>query len=140
MFENSTQGAGLTQAYYEKLLRSADIAHEDVWTTYQYKCPTGGKPPKVEHREACKLLLWEELTIIRPRTVLAFGVGPISLLLRRKQNEIILDDIMGKWFREPYLPGGETVVIPLPSIERLCRGAMELTLSVVDILKEFVDA
>jgi len=133
---DAEQGGGLKGDFLRKLLRSAGLSYERVWATFLFHCPTRGKIPTKADLQQCKKWLWRELTLVRPKVVFAFGMGPTSLLLRAKPD---LAEVVGKPSPQPYLPGGETVVVPMYGLDKLLKGPLEGISEAVSIIEEHLE-
>lgn len=108
IIDNAASLGGIGGPFYEKILRSVHLSTDDV----RVLTPFRGTKPTIAEVES----LLAELRSLRPGVVLAFGLNAVRSVLRRK--DVALADVFGVSHM-----AGETIIVPLPSIQRLATGA-----------------
>ena len=87
--------AGRVGDYIKRKIKDADIDLEDCYFTNAIKCRT----PRPKFVEDCKDWFYYEISIIRPKILLALGFIASNLICGVKYDVKIPDEALGKWNR-----------------------------------------
>ncbi len=85
-----------------KIIEAMGLKREDVYIGNIVKCrPPQNRTPTREEIEACKVYIFEQIEIIRPKVIVALGSTPLITLYGKK---ISITESRGKWFEWRGIP------------------------------------
>ncbi len=85
-----------------KIIEAMGLKREDVYIGNIVKCrPPQNRTPTREEIEACKIYIFEQIEIIRPKVIVALGSTPLITLYGKK---ISITEFRGKWFEWRGIP------------------------------------
>lgn len=89
--------SGSIRELLQKMLLSIGLRVEDFYTSLVVKCkPPSGRLPEEEEINLCKRHLLREITLLKPKLILAFGNLPPKVLLGESES---LSSVRGKPFK-----------------------------------------
>lgn len=83
---------GMHGKYLDRLIDKAGLRRDHIYITNTVKCrpsKSNGKynrPPEDNEVKACKLWLWEEIQLIKPKAIITLGKLPTRILLSQKKS------------------------------------------------------
>lgn len=126
----------------DECLLECGIARTHVWITNVIKCRAcveedgrlKNRPPRAEEVAACKPIIAEEISIIRPLVVLCLG-GPAANLIIHKGFRMTKE--RGQWFDEtPYAPYAMAALHPAYVLRQFGGELEETKRQLVDDIAE----
>jgi uracil-DNA glycosylase family 4 len=70
-----------------QMIKAIDYNREDVFIANILKCrPPGNRPPELDEIHQCSPFLWKQISIIRPKLILALGTFAAQTLLNSKSS------------------------------------------------------
>lgn len=108
---------GLAGKLLDKMLNSAMINRDNLYITNIVKCrPTvnnAGKknrPPTKEEIKICNGWLEKEITIVKPKLIIALGIVPVKTLLTTLKRDEMMEEVCGKVYKFNYNEGSSDIV------------------------------
>ncbi len=122
----------------QKMLFSIGLKREDFYITLVVKCkPPAGKIPEEENIKVCSKFLFQEIELLRPKLILAFGFLPPKVFLEKKDA---LSNLRGTpfTFRESILlfTYHPSYILKNPSVKRLIWEDLKLFRSLYEEIKK----
>jgi len=101
---------GLSGQLLTKIIQHADLNREDLYITNVVKCRpytqkgkrSSNRPPTETEIENCKVWLYEEIKLFKPKIIIMIGKVPSSLLLCLPANKFKMQDHMTSLIEAPW--------------------------------------
>lgn len=89
--------AGSSEEILKKMLSAIKLRMEDFFITHAVKCKTpGGRPPESDEILACKSYLLNQIKLLNPKLILAFGFTPPKIFF---ENNPAFSSIRGNFIK-----------------------------------------
>ncbi len=78
---------GANEEILKKMLSAIKLKKEDFFITHAVKCKTpGGRPPEIDEILACKYYLLNQIKLLKPKLILAFGFTPPKMFFENSST------------------------------------------------------